>query len=76
MRASVHGEHKLYQVVNAIHDLHEEFECPPTVREVAIRVGLKSTQSAYSYIERGLARGLLRKLREDSGSSRNVVAVS
>ncbi len=52
---------KLYEVLDFINQYGEDNGFPPTVREICRELGIKSTATAYSYINRLTEMGLLDK---------------
>ncbi len=54
-------EEKLNKVYNFTIDFINEYGYPPSVREICAKLNIKSTATAYSYIERLQSKGLLSK---------------
>jgi len=54
-------EEKLEKVYTFTSNFISENGFPPSVREICLKLGIKSTATAYSYIERLKERGLLNK---------------
>lgn len=54
-------EKKLYAVLDFINEYSEENGFPPTVRDMCRELGIKSTATAYDYINRLRDKGLLDK---------------
>ena len=54
-------EEKVNQVYNFTVEFIKENGFPPSVREICAKLNIKSTATAYSYVERLKARGLLEK---------------
>lgn len=54
-------DEKLEQVYNFTVEFISDYGFPPSVREICQKLNIKSTATAYSYIEKLKARGLLEK---------------
>lgn len=54
-------DEKLSRVLNYVRGYIEENGFPPTVREICSELGIKSTATAYSYLERLKEQGQLKK---------------
>ena len=54
-------EKKLYAVLDFINEYSEDNGFPPTVRDMCRELGIKSTATAYDYINRLRDKGLLDK---------------
>ena len=52
---------KLYDVLDFINQYGEENGFPPTIRDICGKLGIKSTATAYSYVNRLNSMGLLNK---------------
>ena len=55
------SRNKMQAVLNFINDYNAEYGYPPTVREICAKLNIKSTASAYYYIEKLTAEGKLSK---------------
>ena len=55
------GQNKLNEVLSYVNRYNEENGFPPTVRDICSALGIKSTATAYSYINRLREAGLLNK---------------
>lgn len=54
-------EEKMNEIYNFTVDFIKDNGYPPSIREICSRLGIKSTATAYSYIERLKEKGLLEK---------------
>ncbi len=61
MRENMLDKQKLYEVLDFINQYGEENGFPPTVRDMCRELGIKSTATAYSYVNRLNEMGLLNK---------------
>ncbi len=59
---------KLYDVLDFINQYGEENGFPPTVRDICRELGIKSTATAYSYLNRLNDMGLLNKAENKKGA--------
>lgn len=55
------SRNKMQAVLNFINEYNAEYGYPPTVREICAQLNIKSTASAYYYIEKLTAEGKLSK---------------
>ena len=55
------SRNKMQAVLNFINEYNAEYGYPPTVREICAQLSIKSTASAYYYIEKLTAEGKLSK---------------
>ena len=55
-------QEKLNKIYNFMLDYHQKNQIPPTIREICTEFNIKSTASAYTYVEKLKNKGLLEKI--------------